>query len=323
MLFVSIKGNISPLFKPHCIYRPTCSEYAVQAIQKYGVKKGSWLALKRIARCHPFHKGGYDPRSVKERTGGNMWDWIVNFLYTVLAGLQSFSGDWGMAVILLTIIIRIILVPMTNKQTASMARMSVVQPKLKEIQERYADDPVRQNEEMRKLYAEINFNPLGGCLPLLLQSPIFIALFTVAKMVPVDSRFYNILPSIARATSDIFAVDGLVAAIPYIIFVLLFGLTTFLSMAVNARTSSGEQRTQQYMMGGMMTLMMLWFGWTVPAAVLLYYVTSGIWQLAQQQLITKRIMEKEKLKAEAQMANKPIEVDVVRKEKKPRPHKKA
>ncbi len=193
-----------------------------------------------------------------------MWDWIVNFLYTVLAGLQSFSGDWGMAVILLTIIIRIILVPMTNKQTASMARMSVVQPKLKEIQERYADDPVRQNEEMRKLYA-----------------------------------------------------------IPYIIFVLLFGLTTFLSMAVNARTSSGEQRTQQYMMGGMMTLMMLWFGWTVPAAVLLYYVTSGIWQLAQQQLITKRIMEKEKLKAEAQMANKPIEVDVVRKEKKPRPHKKA
>ena len=53
--------NISPLFKPHCIYRPTWSEYAVQAIQKYGVKKGSWLALKRIARCHPFHKGGYDP----------------------------------------------------------------------------------------------------------------------------------------------------------------------------------------------------------------------------------------------------------------------
>ena len=101
---------------------------------------------------------------------------------------------------------------------------------------------------------------------------------------------------------------ALLLPIPYIIFVLLFGLTTFLSMAVNARTSSGEQRTQQYMMGGMMTLMMLWFGWTVPAAVLLYYVTSGIWQLAQQQLITKRIMEKEKLKAEAQMANKPIEV---------------
>ena len=252
-----------------------------------------------------------------------MWDWIINLLTSILSGIQGFCGDWGLAVIILTIIIRLLLVPLTNKQTASMARMQVVQPKLKEIQDRYADDPVRQQEEMRKLYAEIKFNPLGGCLPIFLQMPIFFALFTVAKMVPVDSRFYNILPSIARATSDIFAVDGLVAAIPYIIFVLLFGLTTFLSMAVNARTSSGEQRTQQYMMGGMMTLMMLWFGWTVPAAVLLYYVTSGIWQLAQQQLITKRIMEKEKLKAEAQMANKPIEVDVVRKEKKPRPHKKA
>ena len=55
------RRNISPLFKTHCIYRPTCSEYAVQAIQKYGVKKGSWLAFKRIVRCHPFHKGGYDP----------------------------------------------------------------------------------------------------------------------------------------------------------------------------------------------------------------------------------------------------------------------
>ena len=53
--------NISPRVKPHCIDRPTCSEYAVQAIQKYGGKKGSWLAFKRIVRCHPFHKGGYDP----------------------------------------------------------------------------------------------------------------------------------------------------------------------------------------------------------------------------------------------------------------------
>ena len=158
-----------------------------------------------------------------------MWDWIINLLTSILSGIQGFCGDWGLAVIILTIIIRLLLVPLTNKQTASMARMQVVQPKLKEIQDRYADDPVRQQEEMRKLYAEIKFNPLGGCLPIFLQMPIFFALFTVAKMVPVDSRFYNILPSIARATSDIFAVDGLVAAIPYIIFVLLFGLTTFLS----------------------------------------------------------------------------------------------
>ncbi|WP_077598586.1 membrane protein insertion efficiency factor YidD [Olsenella urininfantis] len=52
---------VSPLFQPRCIYSPTCSEYAVQAIEKYGAARGSWLALKRILRCHPFHKGGYDP----------------------------------------------------------------------------------------------------------------------------------------------------------------------------------------------------------------------------------------------------------------------
>ena len=93
-------------------------------------------------------------------------------------------------------------------------------------------------------------------------------------------------------------------------------------MMMNANNGASEQKQQQMLMGGMMSLVMLWFGWTVPAAVLLYYVTSSLWQVIQQKLITNKILESEKAKVSAQMENKPIEVDVVRKEKKPRQHKK-
>ena len=88
-----------------------------------------------------------------------MWEWFVNFLTNVLAALQGWTGDWGLAIIVLTFIIRILLTPLMAKSTASTARMSLAQPKLQEIQERYADDPQRMGEETRKVYAQMNFNP--------------------------------------------------------------------------------------------------------------------------------------------------------------------
>ena len=112
-----------------------------------------------------------------------MWDWFINFLTAVLAGIEGFVGDWGLAVIILTVIVRLILTPLMAHSTRSTARMQVMQPKLQEIQERYADDPTRQAEELRKVYAEMKFNPLGGCLPIFLQMPIFFGLFSVVRAV--------------------------------------------------------------------------------------------------------------------------------------------
>lgn len=93
-----------------------------------------------------------------------MWDWFVNFLTQVLAFLANNCGDWGIAVIILTVIVRLLIMPLMTKSTASTARMQALQPLLQEIQDKYQDDPVRMNEEMRKFQAEHNFNPLGGCL---------------------------------------------------------------------------------------------------------------------------------------------------------------
>lgn len=251
-----------------------------------------------------------------------MWEWFTSFLTMVLEGIQGLVGDWGLAVIILTFIIRLLLTPLMNKSTASTARMQVMQPKLQEIQERYADDPVRQSEELRKAYADMKFNPLGGCLPVLIQMPIFFGLFSVVKNVPADASFYGILPSISLSVQNVVATGDWLAAAPYIVFDVLFGVLTFIPMVMNMSNQQGQQRSQMLMMGSIMSIMMLWFGWSVPSAVLLYYVTSSTWQVIQQKLITQRVMEREKAKAEAEAASKPVEVDVVRREKKPRPRKK-
>lgn len=250
-----------------------------------------------------------------------MWDWFINFLTMVLEGLHGVSGDWGLAVIILTLIIRLILTPLQTKSVKSTANMQIMQPKIQEIQEKYADDPVRMQEEQMKLYSEANFNPLMGCLPLFLQMPIFFALFTVVKNVPADASFFGILPSISDSVAGVLAASGWVAAAPYIIFDLLFGVLTFVPMLMNTQMQ-GDQRMQSITMGAVMSIMMLWFGWSCPAAVLLYYVTSSLWQVAQQQLVTNKVMEKARKEAEEAAKNKPVEVNVVRKEKKPRPHKK-
>ena len=251
-----------------------------------------------------------------------MWDWFINFLTWVLAGIEGFVGDWGLAVIILTVIVRLILTPLMAHSTRSTARMQVMQPKLQEIQERYADDPTRQAEELRKVYAEMKFNPLGGCLPLLLQMPIFFGLFSVVRAVPQDASFYSILPSISTSCSAMVSQGDWAAAVPYVIFVALFGVLTFIPMVLNTSMQDSAQRSQTMMMGAVMSIMMLFFGWGVPAAVLLYYVTSSLWQVVQQKVITQRVIEKAKAEAEAEAANRPVEVDVVRREKKPRPHKK-
>ncbi len=252
-----------------------------------------------------------------------MWDWFISFLTTVLATLQSLVGDWGIAVIILTFIIRLLIMPLMTKSTASTARMQVLQPKLAEIQERYADDPERQMAEMRKFQAENNFNPLGGCLPMFIQMPVFFALFTVARNVPEGASFLNIMPSISMSVSEAVASLGFPGALSYVLFDAGFGLMTVAQMLVNVKNVPEDQRQQNIMMGVMMGVMMVWFGWSVPAAVLLYYVTSAIWQVVQQQLVTKRVTEQVKAETEAKLKEQPVEINVTRRERKPRPKKKS
>ena len=142
-----------------------------------------------------------------------MWDWIVNILFELLKLIQTFAVDWGLSIIILVVIIRLLLTPLMLKSTKSTARMQVLQPKMLEIQERYADDPQRQAEEMQKFYSENKFNPMAGCLPLLIQMPVLFALYTLLRNLPDyfsvgTFSFFNILPDLTTTPSASFA-DGL------------------------------------------------------------------------------------------------------------------
>ena len=256
-----------------------------------------------------------------------MWDAIVNILAQILSFIQSFAKDWGLSIVFLTIIVRLVLTPLVLKSTKSTARMQVLQPKMMEIQQRYADDPQRQAEEMQKFYAENKFNPLGGCLPLLIQMPILIALFTLlrdlAKYFPgIDSfSFYNILPDLGVTPGAMWA-NGFVEALPYIISLLLFSVLTIIPSLYQSRNQTGQQASSMRTMSIVMSVMMLWIGWNLPGGVLLYYDVSTLWQVIQQVFVTRRVVEKAKEEEEERLANAPIEVDVVRRERKARPHKK-
>lgn len=258
-----------------------------------------------------------------------MWDWIVNILFVVLQFIQQFAVDWGLSIIILVLIVRIILTPLLLKSTKATARMQVLQPKMMEIQEKYADDPQRQAEELQKFYSENKFNPFGGCLPLLIQMPILLALFTLLRDLPKyfpDHEgvfsFFNILPDLTASPATSLA-EGFTAGFPYLIALILFSVLTLIPQLMQSRNQTGAQAQSMRMMSVVMTLMMLFVGWGLPAGVLLYYDVSTLWQVVQQLFVTQKVIEKAKAEEEERMANAPIQVDVVRRERKPRPHKKS
>ena len=98
-----------------------------------------------------------------------MWDIFKDWIFDVIQFFFDFCHDWGLAIIIVTIIFRIIVAPLMHKQAKSNYAMQKVQPKIQALKERFPDDPTRQSQEMQKIYAEMKFNPLAGCLPMLLQ----------------------------------------------------------------------------------------------------------------------------------------------------------
>lgn len=226
---------------------------------------------------------------------------IEKLLFDVLQLLFGVVHDYGFAIILLTVAIRVLLLPLTIKQTKSMYELQRIQPKIKELQEKYKNNQEKLQEETLKFYQENKVNPFGGCLPMLLQMPIFFALFRMLgtagetpglfpqhiqtlsdSAAAAASRFWVILPDITLSAGQVYKGDGLADAIPYIIFVLLFGASTLVPQLLQP----GAQ-AQQRQMAYMMSAMMLFFGWSVSAGVVLYWVTQGLLGVAQQLIQTK------------------------------------
>lgn len=255
-----------------------------------------------------------------------MWDGILNGCAAVLYELAKLVGDWGLAIIIVTLIIRLLLFPIQRKQLKSSFQMQQVQPRMQEIQKLYAGDQVKIQQEMQKLYQETGFNPLAGCLPMLIQMPIFIILFQVLRDKigqyaggELSVSFYNILPNLTQTVPDAFNQD-IVYSIPYIIMMVLFIGLSVTPMILQMKQNP-QNRSQMTMMMGIMGIMFTWMAFISPAGVMLYWALSSGFALVQQ-LITQRVLKKEAAEKEEAAPAKPIKVNVERREKKKRPTKK-
>lgn len=255
-----------------------------------------------------------------------MWDYFKDLIFGIIEFFYHMCGDWGLAIIIVTVIFRVIISPLMHKQTKSSYQMQKVQPLIQEIQRKYSNDPTRMQQEMQKLYAEVKFNPLAGCLPMLLQMPIFIALFQVLREMATrvgdtTYEFYHIVPNLIMSPSEAISY-GIGTFVPYLVLMLVFAGATFLPMILMQRgQKDNPQRNQTLIMSGVMSLFMLWISWSSPAGVLLFWGTSSLIAIAQQQ-VSLRLMKRRDAEKEEIIEVKPIEVDVTRKNKKPRPKKK-
>lgn len=206
--------------------------------------------------------------------------------------------------------------------------MQQMQPKLKEIQERFKDDPVRMQQEQQQMYADAKFNPLSGCIPMLIQMPIFIALFQVLRNIQdwlpqyTSFTFYNIVPDLLMTPAEAFEV-GMSEFIPYLILVIIFVGATFLPMLLQQRNNpDSSQKNQMIMMSIIMGVMMLFVSWSSPAGVLLFWGVSGIIATIFQQTYTSYLKKKLNQENDDMIELKPVKVEVERKVKKKRPTKK-
>lgn len=198
-------------------------------------------------------------------------------LFWLLDKIHSVVGNWGVAIILLTVLIKLVFYKLSETSYRSMARLKKFQPKLKQLKENYGDDKALFQQKMMKLYKEEKINPLGGCLPILIQMPVFIALYWVL--------LYSVE---MRHAPFILWIQDLSATDPYYILPIVMGLTMFIQQKLNPSAMMDEmQQKVMKFLPFIFTIFFIFF----PAGLVLYWVVNNILSVSQQWYITKKIDE--------------------------------
>lgn len=211
------------------------------------------------------------------------WLWpIAQLLFIGLEFFHKMVGNWGWSIILLTILVKLILWPLSAKSYRSMAKMRVIAPEMQRMKDEFGEDRMRFSQEMMALYKREQVNPLSGCLPLLLQMPIFLALYWVL-MESVELRHAPWLGWI----QDLSAMD------PWFILPLLMGVTMWVQQRLNPQPTDPMQAKVFAMMPIIFTVFLLFF----PAGLVLYWIINNLITILQQGLINKAV-EKERVQKE-------------------------
>ncbi|MGI9081225.1 MAG: YidC/Oxa1 family membrane protein insertase [Thermoleophilaceae bacterium] len=205
---------------------------------------------------------------------------ILDGFESILQFWQGITGSWGVAIILLTFTIRLVILPLTFSSVKSLQKMQVLQPEIKKLQERYKDDKQRQQQEMMRFYKERQVNPLASCLPLLLQVPFFIALFELLRSksfrqdIEGDESFLFIPDLAENLTGE--------PAILALMIVLYVGTQLIASLI----TSIGGDKTQQRIMLALPFVFVV-FIINFEAGLIVYWITTNVWTIGQQLVVRK------------------------------------
>ena len=252
-------------------------------------------------------------------------------MFEIIAKTLSFFYDlvpsYAFAIAMLTLAVMIVTTPFTLKGTRSMIQMQRLQPEMRRIQLKFKDDRQKQNEELMAFYKENNLNPLGGCLPLLLQAPVFLILFRVIrglthldshgnfdpKYLNDSSALYNSLHGhtkmlsvgvdLAESASKSLQV-GFVHGLPHLVLVAIVAATSYFQQKqIQGRNPNAEVPPQQKMLMRLMPAMFVVFAFVSPSALVIYFVTSNLYRIGMQAYITRSLYHGEdSLGAQAQRA---------------------
>jgi len=204
---------------------------------------------------------------------GWLW-WIAQPLFWLLTKIHALVGNWGVAIILLTVLVKAAFFKLSATSYKSMANMRRVQPKMQEIREQYADDKQKQSQAMMDLYRKEKINPMGGCLPILVQMPVFIALY------------WTLMESVElRQAPFILWIKDLSVMDPYFVLPLMMGASMYFMQKLNPPPPDPMQAKIMQWMPVVFTFFFLWF----PAGLVLYWVVNNLLSMAQQYVITRQI----------------------------------
>jgi YidC/Oxa1 family membrane protein insertase len=235
--------------------------------------------------------------------------WILDPLYvslgTLLAWFYSIAHSYGLAIVLLTVVVRLATFPLTAKQARSQQELQRLQPELKRIQAKYKNDRQKLNEEMMKFYKENHVNPFGGCLPVIVQFPVLIVLYrlilglidTPPKHIPETSAMYTALVEsggeMVSFGMDLAKKAGEVSGakqVPFLILIALVMATGYYQQRqMTARLPKESRNSQMVMIGKIFPLMFGLISWTIPAGVVVYFLASNVWQIGQQAFMFRKM----------------------------------
>jgi YidC/Oxa1 family membrane protein insertase len=209
---------------------------------------------------------------------------LVRLMMSGLNTLHGFTGNWGVAIILLTFVVRMLFWPLTQKGAENMKRMSELSPQMKELREKYKSNPQKLNAEMSAFYKEHKVNPMAGCLPMLVQIPVFISLYGVLR-VAVELRFAEFLWINDLSEQEaLFTIAGFT--------VNLLPLTMGATMVLQQKLTPSNMDEQQKKIMMMMPIVFLFITYSMPSGLLLYWTTSNLISIYQTTHTRKRDAKK-------------------------------